>query len=196
MLISLNQIISSNKKCLFCDKKLNIILSNFIGFKNNGNPILFSKLDHNIFKFNLFNRDNAVKCSLNVKTGILTFYKSNQDSDCEFFKNFFEKLCPHLELYCNNKKCSQLYQYYLSTDVFKFDHTKIKNKFKIKKFKLYMESFTINDFWIQNDWIRNDLNIFKKDNPDTNSITYNCINFSNLSSDKIKQKIITLVSFS
>lgn len=196
MQFTLKKVLSYKEECLFCNNKLNIVLSNFIGFKNNGKPILFSKLDKHIFRFTLHDGMNKFKCSLHCNTNVLSFEINEQVDDLVPVKNFFEKLCPHLELYCSNKKCASKYDYYLSTDIFKFTETKRKNKFKLLPFHFYMEGFTLNNFWIQNDWIRKDLNIYKKNDPDADPIQLHALKFNGLNEEKIIKKIMTLISFS
>lgn len=205
---NINDFITNTKKCIFCKKSLKVTLTNFIGFKSNGFPIIKSKIGKKYLKFILFNGSQAnqytnTEVKLDINSNILKFDLSNYDiktnnlkEEAEFLKSFFEKISPHLEAYCSNKLCKYKYQYYICSDNMVCDHTDKYDEFCIKPFGLYMESFFIRNFWIQNDLKFKKLNIFIKDNVELDPVSYDNVDFSSLDEEKIYKKIMTLISFS
>lgn len=187
------------KKCPFCQNKLKVVLTNFIGLTSKGFPVLNAKLKDNLFKFYIkyddFD-DSPVEGVIDPVTNILNFNLGfNQNITTDLLIESFKKVSPHLELYCSNRNCKANHRYYLATDVFLFDKLS-NNDFSIRHCNLYMEAFTIKNLWIQNDWVNKSLNIFNKDNPELSALKYNNIVFDNLDKDKIINKIMMMATFS
>lgn len=200
---NIEDFININKKCLFCDSNLEVILTNLIGYKNNGASIISSYLDGDHFKFKLPNNNSSAAITngkINIKTNLLTFdipcNITNLENELLFLKNYFSKLYPHLEIYCPNKKCSCKYSYYLCSDTFKFDTKIYNNSFVINKISLFMESFRYNNFWIQNNFFNKKTNIFMKNNPDANPVEVDFIDFTNIHKNKFLNKIKSIILFS
>ena len=187
------------KKCIFCQNKLKVVLTNFIGLTSKGFPVLNAKPKDNLFKFYIkyddFD-DSPIEGVIDANSNILRFNLGvNKSLTHELLLESFKKISPHLELYCSNRGCKANHRYYLATDVFLFDKLP-DNAFKIRHCNLYMEAFTIKNLWVQNDWTNKYLNIFNKDNPELAPLKYSNIVFDNLDKDKIVNKIMMMATFS
>lgn len=196
---------NAKKECPFCHRKLKIILTNFIGLKKGGFPLLNCKLQENLFKFYIRYDDNdfedpPVEGSIDATTNIITFkldYNVGYDVNytTKLALESFRKISPHLESYCSNRQCKKDYRYYLSTDIFLFD-TLPSKQIKIRPFNLYMEAFNINNLWVQNDWTNDCLNIFNKDNTALTPLKYSYVNLQKLDKERIINKIMMMATFS
>jgi hypothetical protein len=200
---NIEEFLDIKKYCLFCKNKLKITLTNFIGFKNNGNPIIKSKFNKNCFNFQLSNCDSLrtiIDTKIDIRSNLLSFdipdTINNKKSESDFIKNFFEKLLPHLEIYCSNRTCKSKHQYYLCSESFSISDQLTDGGYNIKNICLYMESFTINNFWVQNNWSKRKTNIFIKNKINTEPIEFDLLDFNNMNDDRILKKILTLISFS
>lgn len=184
--------------CLFCQNKLKIVLTNFIGIKPTGHPLLNSKLKNNSFNFFIHYDDlsiSSVEGSIDINSNILSL-NSNDNWETNVAIESFKKISPHLEAYCSNRQCKAQHKYCISTEVFLIDKYLITNKFKIRPFHVYMESFNVKNLWVQNDLYNQKLNIFNRDKPEVNPLKFDIINFKELEKDKIINKILMMSIFS
>ena len=180
-------------KCIFCQRPMQAILTNFIGLKDEfRSKIINGQL---IFKLQGIYRDTRIgdkfDCSLDMRTSKLS-YSGNYD--VHNVQDIFSDLSPHIEILCKHPYCRRKYNYYISSEVLP---SRVEdNEIIISPFLLYMQSFTFKKFWIQNNWISKELCIYHREQIDVAPLRYKVISFENMSSEKIINKIKTLVSFS
>lgn len=210
--INIEEFFGVKEQCVFCQSKLKIIFINFSRAADDI-PIIKAKVKDGKFCFNMKHVTNSfeldAEIELDIKTNVLKFFIPNM-KEADFTKvldywvaqQVFENLGPHVELYCSNRKCKM--KYHICTDTFKLTRqglpeelaTENSNAFKIKYVRLYMESFVLSQLWVQNDWLYNSTNIFPKNNPNAEPIKTGLLDLESMSTDKIINRIKTLVTFS
>jgi hypothetical protein len=194
-------LIGSKDKCVFCQGVLSARLTNFLGIKKNGSPIINVQIKSKITPFHFAHTtasyDIQMECSLNADNNEVSFVPVSTSStptiDQLVAEQAFEELCPHIELYCSNKNCS--YGYYLSSSIFTLDYACGVGPKRLMPIKLYMEAFQTPSLFIQNDLIREELNIYVLDNESAKPIKSSMIDFETTSPDQALARVSMLVNF-
>lgn len=200
---SIKDFATFKEECLFCQAKLDFVLTNWFGVNKPGLPLINSSLkeDHFTFKF----KHNSPSSNINTKgdidavTNILTFqdpakFPLTINNPISEMVNVLEGLKPHVELQCNNKKCRM--NYYVSSSAFSFKQE--PNKVTVKPFLALMECFLWNNLWIQSSYTEDTtmITMVTGSVQTDKTIVVPKLNFQNLSKDKIINKIKTMVTFS
>lgn len=193
--VNIEEFINFKKVCPFCEQNLIPILLNYD--LSQTIPVFKGKLLDDIFivdlKYvaaNYFLRANYV---INTQSNRIDVYVHSDShwyedniSDGQALDIFFS-LAPHVELRCKNKKCKS--NYYISSNI-------LYNKDnKINSFSVAFESCSANEMIIHNDWKYKESLIYSKLN-NTTGIQYDFIDFDQISYDRLKTKISTIVLFS
>lgn len=187
---TLNDFISFRKECIFCNKLLTPILTNFVG-ANRGLKISDINVpltgDNFVFKLVFHTPSVSIdeECSINIYTNEFMAGRNLNFSD-------FHHLGPHLELQCRNIKCKN--NYYISSSI--FTAKSHDDKHHINDLIVDMECFNIPKFWVQNDHISNLTKIFSTKNPDLSPVEIPLILLNSIEKDKLINKIKTAINFS
>jgi len=183
---NIEELIKFKDKCSFCNSTLKPSLKSYL--TNN----LDSKLKGDDFIFNI-KYTNAISHIntvgyLNIKTNELSFdLNDNSYSD---LVEIFHFLGVHVELICNNKKCKS--NYYICSNIFNCDES-CKS---IRSFSLFYESCSFRKYWVQNDWIYNTTKIYSTINSDLEPLEIPFLNFDDYDFDKLKKRVLTILTFS
>lgn len=180
-------------KCIFCDTRLKFVFTTTLGIAKPSIPLIKSKWKDNSFIFDL--DYNSASVSVSTKITINT-----QNNKLQFNPHVanavaaLESLSPHVELQCPNKKCKM--NYYLCSSIFSVI---VDNDldFGINSFKLDWECFNVSKFWIKNDYRNKTTDIYSTvDDFNHKPIMMPLLDFQAMDSDKIANKILTMVNFS
>jgi len=171
-------------------------------------PLIKAKVKDDAFSFNIkycsvgINID--IMASVNIHTNNVIF-----DVPPSFYEDviskpklidIFEGLMPHVQLRCVNKNCNM--NYYSCSDNLKCVcpswHTGYLDwsNIKIEPFFEYYESCNVDKFWVQNDIIYGVTRIISTANSQLNPIVIAPIDFNAFDKDKLKNRIMTIVTFS
>jgi hypothetical protein len=196
---TIEDLFNEKRTCPFCGNNLIYKLTNFIGFRSNGDAIIESYEKDGIFYFELKNLvydnyiNNNVFLELNIKNNKLNIKNNINDINAKYIQSFFEKLAPHIDASCLNNRCKRKYYYNLKTSVFECT---IKDMgIDINPFRIDFEHFIINKYWVINNFKENYLKIYKK-NQESSPIIHEALDLTKIKKNKIKEKIITIISFS
>ena len=114
----------------------------------------------------------------------------------------FEGLKPHIQLRCDNKKCKMNYYYCSNSLVCERASKRWNGHYynyadytRIRPFLSYYEACNIDKYWVQTDNIYGMTRIISTANPDSDPITIDPINFSSFDKDRLKTRILTIVTF-
>ena len=189
----IEEFLNIRQKCCFCNIKLDFIFTNHFGVARPAIPLIKCHIinDEFIFRFKYdsFNLNIDSLIAVNVKTNSIC-YPGNR---FEIVKKL-QELSPHVELQCINKKCKM--NYYLSSSSFKIYETNI-GKYVIEPFRLEWEAFNVSKYWVKNDYPNKTTDIFSTtDDFNHKPIIMPLIDLQSMSGDKIKNKILTVVTFS
>ncbi len=190
-------------KCVFCGSKLSPVFTSFVIRREI--PTFKSRLVDNYFLFSLKNVNRHsivdVKCKLNILSNELFIEKQPaHTSSGNNTIELFEMHKPHISLSCDNKKCGL--NYTVNSNFITCD--RLSNKYvgtdfieytTIRPFFMYFDSINIGKYWVQSDYIYNTTRIVSNKNPDGDPIETPFINFELFNKDKIKNRILTVVTF-
>lgn len=194
---SISDFTKIREQCLFCDRTLRVVFTNFIGIKKNGIPIINSSLKDDYFKFYLKHttENYSVEGSITVdtKTNILTLADESDFDSHVLVRQALEDLMPCVSLYCPNKQCK--YKYAISSDVLKFDLYGISS-YKIVPNNIYVEVFQTDKLLVLNDWKSNVTEIYSRFNEQAAPIRVPFIDFATMDKDKLLTRIQTYVTYS
>lgn len=187
--------------CLFCQSPLRAVLTNFIGPRKNGIPIINAPLKDDKFIFDLRHTTETYSIEargiIDINTNVLKFEITNPTetptTDQALARQAFGDLKPHVELYCPNKRCDVKYN--LCSDVFTWRHSAIRGD-KIMPLKLYLECFKTGKLNVQNDCFQNMTFIYSIANEDADPISVPMLDFEEMGRDKLLVRIKTLVVWS
>jgi len=191
--LSIKEFLKSKEYCIFCNKPLKAILTNFIG-KGKQIPIISSKLENNQFNFDINYYSSFLslktKCSIDIETNDIVFNPISENLTYTEIIDIFESFKPHIEIICNNKLCHM--NYYLCSSILKcnrnLDH-------KIKPMNICFEACNVNKFWIQNDFFKRKTSIYSTNNININPIIIPILNFNDFTETKLRSRILTTVTF-
>lgn len=209
---NIKSFIKIRENCIFCQTPMSAILTNFIGIRNNGLPLLRVPINNDkiIFNIDKVTRSNTVKAKgeidITSNEMIIDPFSRNKISEKdpqyhlfkyteEYLAQYtFEEQAPHITIYCPSKKCK--FQYNLDSDVIKCARDPKKENWYIKPFLLFQETFILNNLWIQNDWIHSQTNIFSISISNSEPIKNPLLDFKSIDKDKLINRIKMLVIFS
>lgn len=190
---SIEEFASIRNQCLFCDSKMKFVFTTTLGIAKPSIPLIKSKWKDNTFSFEFIY--NSISTNVNTKVFIDT--RNNKvkfDSNPSIALIALESLSTHVELQCPNKKCKM--NYYLCSSVFKFNVDEDLD-YCIGPFRLDWECFNVSKFWIKNDYPNKTTDIYSTvDDFDHKPIMMPILDFQTMDSDKIANKILTMVNFS
>jgi hypothetical protein len=189
------------ERCFFCGAKLRCRLSNFIGIRESGMPLLNSPLEEGKFIFDISRTSPSYTVeavgTLDIHNNKLFFDMKGLEyqtltTDNMVAKETFIDLRPHIQLYCPKRKCP--YQYTVASNIFRAGQ--IEGGWLVFPFKLYYESFVSGKLWVQNDYVSSRTNIFSIMNEEAEPIVVPLLDFNAMGKDKLLTRIKTLVVFS
>lgn len=189
-------------KCLFCEFPMRAELSNFIGVRKKGLPILSAPVQNGKFNFHIKHTTSSYDVSadgiIDIESNVLIFFLSLEaetpNLDQHVVKQAFDDLKPHVDLYCPNKKCK--HQYHLSSYIFEIKRHPVLNVWNIEPIKLFLEGFHAGNLNVQNDWRKEETNIYSLLNEEAEPIKFPIIDFQEMGKDKLLTRISTIVTFS
>lgn len=193
---TISDFLSKKLTCAFCKSELKVILTNFCSTKDKSKPYLFCPIKNNFIEFLIKFEDSKepVKVMINCSRNTIYFSSKNKEIDERMSLQAFKNIMPHLEAYCNKRRCKSKNDYCVTTNVFDISQS-IDKEYKIENVDVHMESFSLEDMWVQNDWISRKLNIFKKHDYESEPLSFNVVNLHSLGEDKISNRIITMINF-
>jgi hypothetical protein len=194
--------------CIFCGQKLRLQLSNYMGHAG-GVQSLTIPCVRDMFEVSI----NYSGKQINVEADGFLLLQTNklffkirdedifvcQDPHKTSVENF-EKLSLHLSLKCENLNCD--HNYFICSSLLKCSNKHyekmdiVRPVFEIMPFNLFMESFTMGDVWVQNLWDKSLTYLYSIEKYEDNPIEIPLIDWSKMNSDKIRNKIKTLVILS
>jgi hypothetical protein len=190
------------KNCVFCQTPLRASLTNFIGVRDSGIPIINSHLKDGTFDFVINHTtdsysvevDAVVEARSNIV--LLTCKPTDTPSVDEYIAiQVFDGLRPHIDMYCANKSCKM--KYHLSSDYFKLVKvSNVKSAWEIKPISLFLEGFQTKTLFIQNDYSHSFTYIYSLKNENADPIKTSLIDFSSMDKEKLLNRIQLLVTFS
>jgi hypothetical protein len=187
---NIDELIKFKDKCAFCNSTLKPSLKSYL--TNNKINNFNSKLQGDDFTFDI-KHTNAIAHtdtvgSINIKTNELSF--DLKDSSYSNLIEVFHFLGVHVELTCSNKKCKS--NYYVCSNIFNCD----ESYKSIRPFSLFYESCSFKKYWVQNDWVYNTTKIYSTINSDLDPLEIPFLSFDDYDFDKLKTRILTIVTFS
>lgn len=195
---TIEEFASIRECCLFCNTKLKFVFTTTLGISKPEIPLIKAGCIDNKFKFNLYYNS----ASIDVNAKVIIDAKTNEvffDPDTPSCMIALEGLSPHLELQCLNKKCKMNY-YLCSSDinlVISFDTEEPNLHYTINPVRLEWECFNVSKFWVKNDYAHKTTDIYSTvDDFDHKPIMMPMLDFQSMDSDKIANKILTMVNFS
>ena len=190
------------EKCLFCKGPLRARLTNFLGIRRNGYPVIHAIMNKSQFCFSIdhTNENFTIKanCTIDATTNKLIINVAGTNTgaiDQHVARDVLSELNPYIELYCPYKLCKN--QYYLAS--YKLD-IKFREElgswyWTILEPKLFLESFKTKSLLVQNDWMREETNIYSISNEDAEPIKTSLIDFEGLGTNLLN-RVQTIATFS
>ena len=199
---NINDFIQFKQKCVFCKSQLVPLLSVFeipgFNYKIKNDKFIFD------IKYTSANQNINAIGSLDVNTNELKFDIIPTEDNILYTDviPIFERLKPHAQLCCNNKKCGM--NYYCCSNPFICEQASSRwgghyynysDYTRIKPFGIYYEACNIGKYWVQNDIIIRKTKIISTTNPSSDPIIISPINFESLGKDKLKTRVLTIITF-
>ncbi|MFA6609033.1 MAG: hypothetical protein WCT07_03965, partial [Candidatus Paceibacterota bacterium] len=135
---------------------------------------------------------------LNIYSNELRFNKKRDNTaDITKIVEIFQMYKPHIVLSCENKKCMNyaIHSNFLTCEAFDESLHDIIGYVNIKPFLMYFECVDIGKYWVQSDYIYNTTRIMSRNNSNMAPIETPFINFELFDSNKLKNRILTIVTF-
>lgn len=189
----IEEFLSIRDRCIFCNTKLDFVFTNYFGVEPSL-PLIKAKWKDNSFSFDFkyttFSGDTDNFINIDTKHNVITLSGQHK----LYAIRQLSELSPHVELQCLNRKCKM--NYYLCSSIFKFREEEIDD-YRVNPIKLEYESFNISKYWVKNDYFNKTTDIFSTlDDYNHKPIIVPMIDIHSMSGDKIKNKILTLITFS
>lgn len=190
------------ERCLFCQSSLRTVLTNFIGPRKSGIPIINAPVKDDKFIFDIKHTTETysieARGTIDITTNVLTFDNSRStetpNADQLLAWQAFQDLKPHVELYCPNRECKVKYN--LCSDVLVTRQKAYAIGWKMAPLKLYLECFKTNKLNVQNDCFQNMTFIYSITNEDADPISVPMLDFEKMGKDKLLTRVQTLVVWS
>jgi hypothetical protein len=201
---NINDFINYKTICPFCKCKLSPSVKCFISVYSKA-PFSNSKLKNDVFTFNFeYNLASSyirATGNINILTNEIKFEISPYSEVHSYAEiiEIFEHVRPSIRLDCNNKNCFM--DYYCCSDVLSCEkasanwggaYYNFRDYTRINPLKNYLELFQCDEFLVQNDFIYNETRIFK----DLDLIKLPLIDFKPFNAEKLRKRILTLITFS
>jgi len=191
------------RECVFCKTPLRIRLTNFIGLRDTGIPIINTALEKNRFEFKIEHTTSSFKINADVfidpsKNVIIFSNFTNGELpsiDEHLVKQTFEDYRPYIELYCPSKKCGLSYHMQGYWFKLKKIHS-VAGHWQIEPFGLHLEGVRIKNYVVHNYTYEKNTFIYSRNNEDAQPLQVPMVDFSAMSKDKLITRIQTLVTFS
>lgn len=188
-------------KCLFCGSALRAELSNFIGIRRKGLPLLNSPVQDGKIHFNIKHTTESYDISadgvIDIQNNVLFFFMPEEadtpNLDQHVARQAFDDLKPYVDLFCPNKKCK--YQYHISSYILDVKRHATLNAWNIGPIKLFLEGFHSGNLNVQNDWRKEETNIYSLLNEDAEPIKVPIIDFEEMGKERLLTRISTIVTF-
>lgn len=195
--------INLKKNCIFCQTPLRVNLSNYLGVKMNGLPVISAPLEDGLFKFHFKHTtpDFSIKADITMQpsTNIVIFDNfTNGDLpnvDAYTVKKAFEEHSPLVELYCASRSCKSKY-HLLSEPLTMIKVAKVTKAYQVLPFKLFLEGFRVKSLMVSNIQTDAKTSIHSLKNEDADPLRVDKIDFESMSKEKLFTRIQTLVTFS
>jgi hypothetical protein len=192
-------------KCLFCGGKLRVSLTNYIGSRYNGLPVLNATIESGRFVFNIKHTTQSYHVEANGVIDILNnklVFDIPKGSDTPHIdervaKQALDDLRPHIELSCDNRKCKS--HYHLSSTTLDIKRSNFNDNiftWVISPLKLFIEGFKTHNFDVQSDQLTGHTYIFSNTNENADPIIVPIIDFDTMGADKLLNRISTIATFS
>ena len=191
------------KDCVFCHEPLRVVLTNFIGLKDSGIPVIKAPLNDGKFKFHIehttqrftINADVVVDAAANVLL-FDNFTNGELPAIDEYMvKQTFEDYRPYVELYCANKKCGTLYHLWgQSLQLVKIPS--VKGAWSIKPFEWILEGAKVKHYIVHNMQGDDKSDIYTTRNSNAAPIRVPRIDFSAMDKTRLTNRVQMLVTFS
>ncbi len=191
------------KECVFCHTPLRVVLTNFVGLKDTGIPIIKAPLIDNKFTFTI---DHTTP-SFNIHADVVVDALAN----VMLFSNFtngelpavdeytvrqtFEDYRPYIELYCTNKRCGVMYHLWGQAMKLK-KIPSVQGAWSIEPFGLILEGAKVKHYIIHNLWDTQTSNIYTLKNENARPIEVPMIDFSTMDKTRLTNRVQMLVTFS
>ena len=200
---SILEFVKLKKECAFCKAPLRIHLTNFIGLRDTGIPIIKAPLQNYKFEFKIEHTTPSFKINADVfidvaKNVILFDNYTNGELpaiDEYLVKQTFEDFRPYVELYCSSKTCGL--SYHIQGYWFKLKKIyKVKGAWTIEPFGLHLEGVRIKNYVVHNYAHSKETHIYSRNNEDATPLRVPLVDFSSMDKDKLITRIQTIVTFS
>lgn len=203
--LNISEFVSIKDTCIFCGTTLKVTLTNYI--LTGGTTLFKSVLNQNQFNFEIkyWTAPSIVdiNCNIDIHSNNFAFKRGPiNTADTNHILEVFERYKPHIILSCPNKKCMN---YAIHSNFLTCSHCKVAEKYvekdfvefvTIRPFLMYFESVNVGKYWVQSDYMYNTTRIISTTNPDAMPIETPFINFETFDSNKLKNRILTIVTFS
>jgi hypothetical protein len=189
------------KECVFCKKPLRIVLTNFVGLRDDGVPVIKSYLKDNKFQFTINHTtasfDIKADVAIDVETNVISFANFTNGElpaiDEYLVKQTFEDYRPHIELYCSNAQCGLIY--HLSSDWLRSTRS-TTGTWNIIPFHLLLEGARVKSYIIHNYHNHSTTTIYSLRNTESGPLEVPRIDFSTMDKERLINRVQTLVIFS
>jgi hypothetical protein len=190
-------------ECVFCKTPLRIHLTNFIGLRDTGIPIVKSPLENGRFEFKIEHTTPSFKINadvfIDISKNVIMFNNFTNGElpsiDEHVVKQTFEEYRPYVELYCPSKKCGL--NYHVQGYWFKLRKVHpAAGHWLIEPFALHLEGVRVKNYVVHNYSQNKETYIYSRNNEDAQPLLIPMVDFSTMSKDKLITRIQTLVTFS
>jgi hypothetical protein len=211
---SIRYFIESRQKCFFCDANLKCRLSNFIGIRESGMPLLNSPLEKDRFIFDISRTSPSYTVealgTLDIQNNKLIFdmkgelahnvilHKNNLGEwrtvavDNMVVKEAFIDLRPYIQQYCPKRNCLQKYTIASST----LRASSLENGWFIHPISTYYESFKTGKLLVMNDYAHSNTSIFSMVKESAEPLVVPLMDLGAMGKRKALTRVHTLITFS
>lgn len=196
---SIEDFIKIRQKCFFCEAPLKCHLTNYIGIRETGVPILNCPLKNGKFCFDIshttFSYTISASGILDIETHIIKFVLDSQDDldlNEKVVKQAFIELRPYIQLYCPKRNCPEKYNVASNT----LRASKLENGWFIHPPAMNYESFQTGKLLVMNDYGYSNTNIYSSVNDEADPLVVPIMDFGAMGKDKVLMRVKTYATFS
>lgn len=196
------------KECLFCQQPMRVVLTNFVGLKDSGIPVIKAPLVDEKFNFYIehttprFNIKADVVVDANANVLLFDNFTNGELPAIDEYvvRQAFEDYRPYVELYCTNKRCGLMY--HLWSESLKLKKIpSVKGAWQIEPLVLILEGikvkhYVVHNMWNHNMWDQDKTYIYTTRNPDAQPIETPRIDFTTMDKIRLTNRIQMIVTFS
>jgi hypothetical protein len=180
-----------------------VVLTNFIGLKDAGIPVIKAPLVNGKFNFSIEHTtprfDIKADVDVDADANVLTFSNFTNGElpaiDEYTVKQTFEDYRPYVELYCTNKQCGLMYHLW-SQGISLKKISSVLGAWQINPFGLILEGAKVKHYIIHNHWDTQKSSIYTLRNANARPIETAMIDFSKMDRAKLINRVQMLVTFS